>query len=87
MADSLRIRFDGGNRYREDAIEKASRFYDKNKSDAVAYACEDVVEIVSAVESVLQRSDLTLKQRQEIAETFSTRATSFDVSLEVSKQT
>ena len=80
MADSLRIRFDR-NRYREDSIEKAARYYDKNKSDAVAYACEDVVEIVRAAEKVLQREDLTLKQRREIAETFSTRATTFDVEL------
>jgi len=82
MADSLRIRFDG-NRYREDAIEKAARFYDKNKSDAAAYACEDVVEIVRAAEEVLQRDDLTLEQRREIAETFSTRVTSFDIDLAV----
>jgi len=86
MADSLRIRFDG-NRYREDAIEKAARFYDKNKSDAAAYACEDVVEIVRAAEEVLERDDLTLKQRQEIAETFSTRATSFDVELTIGRST
>ena len=86
MADSLRIRFDG-NRYREDAIEKAARFYDKNKSDAAAYACEDVVEIVRAVEDVLQRDDLTLEQRREIAETFSTRATTFGIELKVTRET
>ncbi|MHB9288115.1 hypothetical protein ACKVMT_13880 [Halobacteriales archaeon Cl-PHB] len=82
MADSLRIRFDG-NRHREDSIEKAARFYDVNKSDAVAYACEDAVEIIRAVKQVLERDDLTLQQRHEIAETLSTRSTEFDVQLNV----
>ena len=85
MADSLRIRFED-HRYREDSIEKAASFYEKNKSDAVAYACEDVVEIVRAAEEVLEREDLTLAQRREIAETFSTRATSFDVELGVERE-
>jgi len=82
MADSLRIRFDNAP-YREDAIEQAARFYDCNKSDAAAQACEDVVEIVRAAEAVLEREDLTLAQRQEIAETFSTRVSEFDVQLEI----
>jgi len=85
MADSLRIRFDG-NRHREDAIEQAARFYDCNKSDAAAQACEDVVEIVRAAEEVLQREDLTLEQRQEIAATFSTRVSEFDVQLEIGRE-
>jgi hypothetical protein len=84
MADSLRIRFDG-NRYREDSIEKAADFYDMNKSDAVAYACEDVVEVLRAAERVLEREDLTFEQRREIAETFSTRATSFEVGFDVER--
>jgi len=67
----------------ETAIEKAAFFYDKNKIDAVAYSCEDFVEVIRAAEEVLQRDDLTLKQRQEIAETFINRATQFSVSLNV----
>nr|WP_229112095.1 hypothetical protein [Halapricum desulfuricans] len=85
MADSLRIRFDKA-RYREDAIEKAADFYDCNKSDAAAQACEDVVEIVRAAETVLEREDLTLQQRREIAEEFSTRVTEFDVELTVERE-
>lgn len=84
MADSLRIRFDG-NRHREDAIKQAAQFYDCNKSDAASRACEDVVKIISAAEQVLQRKDLTLEQRQEIADSLSTGATTFDIDLRITQ--
>jgi len=51
--------------------------------DAVAYACDDVPAIVDAARTVLEREDLTLEQRQEIAETMSTRGVSFEVRSEV----
>ncbi|MFP8952416.1 hypothetical protein ACLI4Z_05490 [Natrialbaceae archaeon A-arb3/5] len=76
---SVRIRTDDGNEWRYDAIEKASRFYDCNRSNAVAFACEDVDQLVRAARQVLERDDLTSEQRQEIAETLSTRAVTFDV--------
>ncbi len=39
---SVRIRTDEGNEWRYDAIQKAANFYDCNRSNAVAFACEDV---------------------------------------------
>ena len=81
---SVRIRTDDGNEWRYTAIEKAARFYDCNRSNAVAFACEDIDRLVSAAQSVLERDDLTRQQRREIAETLSTRAVSFDVETSVS---
>lgn len=76
---SVRIRTDDGNEWRYDAIEKAARFYDCNRSNAVAFACEDVDQLVAAARTILERDDLTREQRREIAETLSTRAVNFDV--------
>ena len=39
---SMRIRFDEGNEYRLDAIQEAADLYDRNRSDAVALACDDM---------------------------------------------
>lgn len=46
-------------------------------------ACEDVPKMARAFEEVLERDDLTTQHQQEIAETLSTRAISFEVSEEV----
>ena len=80
---SVRIRTGQGNEWRYDAIEKAARFYDCNRSNAVAFACEDVDRLVRAAQVVLERDDLTREQRREIAETLSTRAVTFDVETSV----
>ncbi|WP_254861729.1 DUF7692 domain-containing protein [Halovivax gelatinilyticus] len=80
---SVRIRTDDGNEWRFRSIEKAAEFYDCNRSDAVAYACEDLTQQVAAARRVLARDDLTAEQREEIAETLSTRAVSFDVETEI----
>ena len=79
----MRIRTDGEKAYRRDAIERASRFYDCNKTTAVVSACEDVPELVRAARQVLERDDLTARQRREMADTLSTRAVSFDVQTDV----
>lgn len=63
---SVRIRTGDGNEWRYDAIESASRYYGVNRSNAVAYACEDVTGAVAFVEDVLEREDLTVTQRREI---------------------
>jgi len=76
---SVRVRTDEDNEWRFTAIQEAADYYDCNRSDGVAYACEDVPQLVAAAKQVLQRDDLTLKQRREIAETMSTRAVEFDV--------
>ncbi|WP_137288119.1 DUF7692 domain-containing protein [Natronorubrum halophilum] len=81
---SVRIRTDDGNEWRFDAIKKAARFYDCNRSNAVAFACEDVDQLVAAATRVLERDDLTREQRREIAQTLSTRAVKFTVETEIS---
>lgn len=65
---SVRIRTDDGNEWRYDAIQAAADYYDCNRSDAVAYACEDMTGAVAFVQDVLEREDLTVSQRQELAE-------------------
>ncbi len=84
---SVRIRTDDGNEWRYDAIQKAADFYDCNRSNAVAFACEDVDSLVRAARRVLERDDLTEHQRQEIAQTLSTHAVTFDVETTVSIKT
>jgi hypothetical protein len=76
---SVRIRTDDGNEWRYDAIERAAAFYDCNRSDAIAFACDSVPELVHAIQDVLEREDLSHRQRREIADTLSTRAVTFDV--------
>jgi hypothetical protein len=79
----MRIRTDGDYAYRRDAIERAAEFYDCNKTKAVVSACDDVPHFVRAARQVLERDDLTLEQRREIAETLSTRAVTFEVNDEI----
>ncbi|WP_336339649.1 DUF7692 domain-containing protein [Haloarcula brevis] len=84
IPQSVRIRTGEGNEYRYHAVEEAAEFYDCNRSDAVAYACDNVPTLASAVETVLARDDLTPAQKQEIAQEFSVRGLEFDVSEQVS---
>lgn len=79
VPNSVRIRTGDGNEWRFDAVERAASFYDCNRSDAVAFACDDVPGLVDAARQVLDRDDLTRRQRREIAATLSTRAVTFDV--------
>ncbi|WP_226004114.1 DUF7692 domain-containing protein [Natrinema salinisoli] len=79
----MRIRTDDDYAYRNDAIERAADFYDCNKTKAVVSACDDVPMFVQAIRQLLERDDLTLEQRQEIAETLSTRAVTFEVDTEI----
>lgn len=74
---SIRIRTGDGNEYRYHAVEEANEFYGCNRSDAVAYACDNVPALVKAIEGVLARGDLTTEQKQEIAETVSVRGLEF----------
>jgi len=75
----VRIRTGDGNEHRYEATERAADFYECNKTKAVVAACEDVPDLVAAARIVLSRKDLTTEQRQEIADTLSTRAVSFEV--------
>ena len=83
---SVRIRTGDGNEHRYDAIERAADYYDTNRSDAVAKACNDVPRVMRALQSVLERDDLTLQQRREIAEQFDRemRGTEVSVNLNIS---
>jgi len=80
---SVRIRTGDGNEHRYYAIEDAATFYDCNRSDAVARACDAVPAVARAVQEVLERDDLTTRQKREIADTLSTRGLSFDIETRV----
>jgi len=75
----MRIRTDGKFAHREDTIDRAAAFYDVSKTRAMLAAAEDVPRLVDGVQEVLEREDLTLEQRREIATTLSTRSLQFDV--------
>ncbi|TYL37639.1 hypothetical protein CV102_16700 [Natronococcus pandeyae] len=79
----MRIRTDGDYAYRRDAIEQAAEFYDCNKTKAVVSACDDVPHFVRAARQVLERDDLTLEQRREIAETLSSRVVAFEIDVDI----
>ncbi|WP_121743752.1 DUF7692 domain-containing protein [Natronorubrum halophilum] len=84
---SVRIRTDDGNEWRFDEIEKAADYYDCNRSNAAAFACHDVTRLVANARHVLERSDLTLEQRQEIADQLSTGTVTFSVETGVEVET
>ncbi|MFC6767827.1 DUF7692 domain-containing protein [Natrinema soli] len=77
------MRTDGDYAYRRDAIERAADCYDYNKTKAVVSACDDVPKFIQASRQVLERNDLTLEQRREIAETLPSRAVDFEVKSEI----
>jgi len=79
IPSSVRIRTGKGNEHRYRSIRKAGELFDRNRSDSIAYACENICNLVDGIEDVLEREDLTHEQRREIAETLSTRTLSFDV--------
>lgn len=84
VPQSVRIRTGDGNESRFRAIERAAEYYDCNRSDAVGYACNDVVELSRALRTILDRDDLTGEQRREIAETFDRATRGLSVETEVS---
>jgi hypothetical protein len=80
---NVQIRIDG-HEWRYHGIERAQNLYGCNRSDAIAYACEDVAQLASSIEATLDREDLTRQQRSEIADTLSTSSLSFEVDVEIS---
>lgn len=76
---SIRVRTGEENEYRYHAVQQAADFYGCNRSDAIAYACDNVISLVEAAETILSRDDLTPKQKKEIAEEFSGRGLDFGV--------
>jgi uncharacterized protein (DUF1778 family) len=79
----MRIRTDGKFEHRKDVIDRVADFYGSNRTDAVLAAAEDAPQLVESIATVLQRDDLTDQQRREIAETLSTSAATFEVSVDV----
>lgn len=72
---SVRIRTDpdDGNAHRYTSIMAAARYWDCNRTRAVALSCDAVGNLVDNVEEALQHPDLPPSVAREIAETVSTR--------------
>jgi hypothetical protein len=77
---SVRIRTDpaDGNAHRYDAIMAAARYWDCNRTRAVALSCEAVGNLVDNVEAALQHPDLPPSLAEELAEQVSTRQIEID---------
>ncbi|WP_135363859.1 DUF7692 domain-containing protein [Halosimplex halophilum] len=67
----MRIREDGKHAHRTDTIEQAAEFWDCNKTTALMRSADFAQRIDKRVRMVLARGDLTIEQKQEIAETLS----------------
>lgn len=80
---NVQIRING-HEWRYHGIERAQKLYGCNRSDAIAYACEDISQLVNGIEKVLDRDDLTRQQRRELAATLSTSSISFEIDVEIS---
>jgi hypothetical protein len=78
----MRIRTDGDYEYRQDVIDEATEFYGRNKTESLLRSARDVPKLVEGIQDVLERDDLTHKQRVELAETLSTRHFGFEFNLE-----
>jgi len=78
----MRIRTDGDFAHREDTIDRVAEFYDRNKTDSVLRAADDVPSLVRSARRVLERDDLTHEQRRELADQLSTRHFSFEFAIE-----
>jgi hypothetical protein len=78
----MRIRTDGEHAHRMDTIEDAADFYDRNKTESLLRAVDDVPRLVKAIISALERDDLTHAQRRELAEQLSTRHFGFEFAIE-----
>jgi hypothetical protein len=64
----MRIREDGKHAHRTDTIEQAAEFWDCNKTTALMKSAEFTWRIDERIQEVLARDDLTVQQKQEIAE-------------------
>lgn len=78
----MRIRTDGKHAHREDTIESVADFYDRNRTESLLRAADDVPELVRAIRSTLERDDLTHAQRRELADQLSTRHFDFDFAID-----
>lgn len=67
----MRIRTDGKHARQEETIEAAADYWDCNKTKALLKSAEIVPRLDERVRWVLDREDLTARQKREIAETLS----------------
>ncbi|WP_420182067.1 DUF7692 domain-containing protein [Haloarcula sp. KBTZ06] len=67
----MRIREDGKHAHRTDTIEQAAEFWDCNKTKALMRSAEFSWRMHERIQKVLARKDLTVQQKQEIAEVLS----------------
>lgn len=67
----MRIRTDGKHARREETIEDAAEFWNRNKTTALMKSAEFSVRIDQRIRQVLARDDLTLEQKREIADSLS----------------
>ena len=78
----MRIRTDGKHAHREDTIESVADFYDRNRTESLLRAADDVPQLVRAIQSTLERDDLTHTQRRELADQLSTHHFDFDFAID-----
>jgi len=67
----MRIREDGKHAHRTDTIEQAAEFWNCNKTKALMRSAEFSWRMHERVQEVLAREDLTVQQKQEIADILS----------------
>jgi len=65
----MRIREDGKHAHRSDTIEQAAEFWDCNKTTALMRSADFARRIDERIRTVLDRVDLTVAQKREIADT------------------
>ncbi|QLH77192.1 hypothetical protein HZS55_07740 [Halosimplex rubrum] len=79
----MRIREDGKHAHRSDTIEQAAEFWGCNKTTALMRSADFARRIDERIRTVLARDDLTIEQKQEIADTLSILGT-YDLTVEES---
>jgi hypothetical protein len=78
----MRIRTDDKHAHREDTIDQVADFYERNRTESLLRAADDVPQLVRAIGRALERDDLTHEQRRELAERLSTRHFNFHFEIE-----
>lgn len=81
----MRIRTDGKHVHREDTIDEVADFYDRNRTESLMRAADDVPKLIRSIRRVLERDDLSLAQRRELANELSTRHFDFAFTIEGDK--
>jgi hypothetical protein len=80
----MRIRTNGKHEHRAEMIVQAAEFWDCNKTTALMKSVEFTRRMDANVQEVLARGDLTLEQKNEIAETLTIPGT---YAIEITEET